>query len=252
MFLLFNMLSSFVIAFIANTKCLLISWLHSPCPVILEPKKIKSVIVSIVSPSICHKVMGLDARILLFWMLSFKLAFFFPLSASSINSFFFLFSFLFFIFLLYNIVLVFQYINMNLPQVYRCSPSWTLLPPRTIPHIISYMKQVVNKLLVPLYFLPWGLCHLHIWGYWYFSRQSRVYLEFHLAWHFTWYTLHVSSIRRVTVYSFGTLLSQFWTVYCPCLIINVASWSTYRFLRRQLRLFHVSIIKRIFQCFWSI
>ena len=55
--------------------CLLISWLQSPSAVILEPKKIKSVIVSIVSLSICHEVMGPDAMIFIFWMLSFKPAY---------------------------------------------------------------------------------------------------------------------------------------------------------------------------------
>ena len=61
--LLFNMLSRLVIAFLPRNNHL-ISWLHSPSAVILEAKKIKSVIVSIVSPSICHEVMGLDAMIL--------------------------------------------------------------------------------------------------------------------------------------------------------------------------------------------
>ena len=51
------------------------SWLQSLYTVILEPKKIKSVPVSIVSPSICHEVMGPDSMILVFWMLSFKPAF---------------------------------------------------------------------------------------------------------------------------------------------------------------------------------
>ena len=64
--LLFNMLSSFVIAFLPGSKHLLISWLQSPSAVILKPKKIKSVTVSVVSPSICHEVMGLDAIILVF------------------------------------------------------------------------------------------------------------------------------------------------------------------------------------------
>ena len=64
--LLFNMLSRLVITFLPRSKCLLISWLQSPSAVILEPKKIKSVTVSIVSPSICHEVMGLDAMILVF------------------------------------------------------------------------------------------------------------------------------------------------------------------------------------------
>ena len=75
MSLLFNMLSRFVITFLPRSKRLLISWLQSPSAVILEPKKIKSVTVSIVSPSICHEVMGQDAMIFVFWMLSFKPAF---------------------------------------------------------------------------------------------------------------------------------------------------------------------------------
>ena len=66
MSLLFNMLSRFIIAFPSRNKNLLISWLQSPSTVILEPKKIKSVMVSIVSPSICHEVMGPDAMILVF------------------------------------------------------------------------------------------------------------------------------------------------------------------------------------------
>ena len=72
MFLLLNTLSRFVIAFLPRSKCLFISWLRSPSAVILEPKKIKSVTVSIVSPPICHEGMGPDAMILVFWMLSFK------------------------------------------------------------------------------------------------------------------------------------------------------------------------------------
>ena len=66
MSLLFNMLSKLAIAFLPRSKCLLISWLQSPSAVILEPKKIKSVTISIVSPSICHEVMGLDALIFIF------------------------------------------------------------------------------------------------------------------------------------------------------------------------------------------
>ena len=61
MSLLFNMLSRLVITFLPKSKCLLISWLDSPSAVILEPKKIKSVTVSIISQCICHEVMGLDA-----------------------------------------------------------------------------------------------------------------------------------------------------------------------------------------------
>ena len=67
--------SRLVIAFLPRSKRLLISWLQSPSAVILEPKKIMSVTVPIVSPSVCHEVMGLNAMIFVFWMLSFKPAF---------------------------------------------------------------------------------------------------------------------------------------------------------------------------------
>ena len=66
MSLLFNMLSRLVIHFLPRSKCLLIAWLQSPSAVILEPPKIKSLTVSVVSPSICHEVMGPDAMSLVF------------------------------------------------------------------------------------------------------------------------------------------------------------------------------------------
>ena len=66
MSLLFNMLFRFVIAFLPWSKRVLISWLQSPSEVILEPPKIKSLTVSILSLSICREVMGLDAMILVF------------------------------------------------------------------------------------------------------------------------------------------------------------------------------------------
>ena len=64
--LLFNMLSRLVKAFLSRSKHLLISWLWSPSAVILEPPEIKSVTVSIVSPYVCHEVMGWDAMVLVF------------------------------------------------------------------------------------------------------------------------------------------------------------------------------------------
>ena len=74
------MLSSFVIVFLPRSKHLLISWLWSPPTVILEPKKVKSLTVSIVSPSVSLEIVGLDAMIFIFSMLSFK-------PASSLSSF---------------------------------------------------------------------------------------------------------------------------------------------------------------------
>ena len=75
MSLLFNKPSRLAIAFLPRNKHLLISWLQSPSAVILEPPKIKSLTVYVISPCFCPEVMGLDAMIFVFWMLSFKPAF---------------------------------------------------------------------------------------------------------------------------------------------------------------------------------
>ena len=75
MFVLSNMLSMLVIAFLSVSKCLLISWLQSACAVNLEPKKIKSLTVSIISTSIYNEVRGPDAMILVSGMLRFRTAF---------------------------------------------------------------------------------------------------------------------------------------------------------------------------------
>ena len=75
MSLLFNTLSRLSITFLPRSKHFSTSWLQLPSAVILEPKKLKSVTVSIVYPSICHEVMGPDAMILVFWMLSIKPSF---------------------------------------------------------------------------------------------------------------------------------------------------------------------------------
>ena len=87
MSLLLNVLYRLVTAFLPRGKHLLISWLQPPSAVILEPRKIKSVTVSVVSSSVCHEVMGLDAMIFTFWMLSFKPAF--SLSSLTFNKMFF-------------------------------------------------------------------------------------------------------------------------------------------------------------------
>ena len=67
-----SLLSRFVVAFLSRSRLLLISWLQSPSTVILEPKEIKSVTVCIVSPFVCHEVMGPDAMIFVSLMLGFK------------------------------------------------------------------------------------------------------------------------------------------------------------------------------------
>ena len=126
----FNMLCRLVMAFLPRSKRLLISWLQSPFVVILEPKKVKSLTVSIFSLSICRETMRLDAMILVFWMLS---------------------------------------------QLFHSS------------FLLSSRGS-----LVPLHFLPLGWCHLHIWGYWYFSWKPYFQLELHPAQHFAWCFLHIS------------------------------------------------------------
>ena len=68
----FNVLSRFFISFLSRSKHLLISWLQSPSAVILEPKKIKAITISIVSSSNCREVMGLDTLMFVFWILTFK------------------------------------------------------------------------------------------------------------------------------------------------------------------------------------
>ena len=84
--LLFNLLLRFVIAILPRSKHLLISWLWSPSVLILEPRKMKSDTVYTFLLSICHEVIGPDAMILVFWMLSFKPDFSLPLSPSSRGS----------------------------------------------------------------------------------------------------------------------------------------------------------------------
>ena len=126
--LLFNMLSRLVITFLTRSKCLLISWLQSPSAVILEPKIIKSLTVSIVSPSICHEVMGPDAMILVFWMLSFFILFYF-------------------IFKLYIIVLVLPNIKMNPPQVYMKSVFF-MATTKSLGHNISSKHNIHNMCIL--------------------------------------------------------------------------------------------------------
>ena len=128
MSLLFNMLSRLVITFLPRNKCLLISWLQLPSAVILEYRKIKSATVSLY---IYHEVMGPDAMILVFWMLSFK---------------------------------------------------------PTFPHSsFTFFKRLFSTSLSTV---RW--CHLHIWGYWYFSWQAWFQLVILPAHRFSWCTPHIS------------------------------------------------------------
>ena len=168
MSLLFNMLSRLVITFLPRSKHLLISFLQSPSAVILEPRNIATV--STVSPSICREVIGPDAMILVFWMLSFKPT---PLSLSSRGS------------------------------------------------------------LVLFHFLPWGWCHLHTWGYWYFFWKSWFQLVLPPAQRFSWRTLHTSLKKYGDNIQPWCTPFPIWNQSVPWPVPTVASWRAYRFLKRQ-------------------
>ena len=145
------MLSRFVITFLPRSKHLLISWLQSPSAVVLESKKIKSVTVSILFPSIYHEGLGQDVMIFIFWMLSFKPTF-------SLSSFTFI------------------------KRLFSSS-------------LLSTISVVSSAYL----------------RFWYFSRQCWFQLMLHPVQHFSWCTLHISEISRVTIYSLDIFLSQFGT-----------------------------------------
>ena len=167
MSLLFNMLSK--LAFLPNGKHLLISWLQSPSAVILEPLKIPSVTVSIVSPSIPHEVMGPDAMIFIFWMLNFKPTF-------SLSSFTFIkeaFQFLFTFCHKGSVICISEVIDIS-PVCASSSPAFRMM----------YSEYKLNKQGDSIQ--PWHT-PFPIWN------QS--------------------------------------IVLCP--VLTVASWPSYRFLRRQ-------------------
>ena len=186
MSLLFNKLSRLLIAFIPRSKCLLISWLQSPSAVILETKKIKSITVSIVSPSTCHEEMGQDAMILALecWVLS--QFFHSPVSLSSRVSF------------------------------------------------------------VPLHFLPLGLCHLQIWAIFIPAcAWFRLCLISHCVSSSPGFCMMYSAYK---LNKQGDDLQPWHTPFqiwnqslVACLVLTVASWPAYRFLRRQVRWSGISI-----------
>ena len=140
MSLLFNTLFGFIIAFFKRSKHLLISWLQSLSTVILEAKKIKSVTVSTVSPSICHELMGPDAMILVFWKLSFSQPLHYLLSPSSRY---------------FLVLLHFLYSALNKPGD-NIQPSHTLFP-------------IWNQSVVPCLVLTVGPWPAHR----FFRRQVR-------------------------------------------------------------------------------
>ena len=174
MYLLFNMMSTLVIAFLPKSKHLLISWLQSPSAVILELKKIKYLIVSIVSPSICHEVMGLDAMIFGFWMLNFKPGF-------SLSSFTF----------------IKKFFNSSLLSAIRM------------------VSSVYLRLLIFLLAILIPAC----------VSSSPVFLMMYSA-----YKLNNQGDNIQPWHTFFPMWNQ---SVVSCIVLAVASWPAYRFLRRQ-------------------
>ena len=186
MSLLFNMLSKLVIAFLPRSKRLLISWLQSPFAVILEPKKIKPVTVSIFCRSICHEVMGSDTMILVFWMLNFKPAF-------SLSSFTFI--------------------------------------KRLFSSLLSAVRVVSSVNLRLLIFLPAILIPA-------FASSSPAFLMM--------YSAYKLNKQGDNIQPWCTPFPIWNQSIVPCLVVTVATWPAYRFLRGQLRWSGIPISWRIF------
>ena len=141
MSLLLNMLSRLVITFLPRSKCPLISWLQSPSAVILEPPKLNFYPVSTVYPSISHEVMGPDAMILVFWMLSFKPTF---------------------------LLSTFTFIK-------RLFSSSSLSSIRVVSS--AYLRLLI---FLPAIFIPWGAESLLVENYWFIAINSlgaMIYIE---------------------------------------------------------------------------
>ena len=172
-----------VTAFLPRSKHLLISWL--PSAVILEPKKIKSVIFCTFPPSICHEVMGLDAMILVCWMLSFKPAF-------SLSSF----------------TLIKRLFSSSLLSAIRVASS-------------AYLRLLLFLLAI---LIPGGASSsLAFWSTCQWNKEGDNIQP--------WCTPFPILNQSVV----------------PCLVLTVASWPAYKFLRRQVRWNGSPISLRIFQ-----
>ena len=181
------MLSRWVIAFLPRRKCLLMSRLQSPSAVILEPRKMKSVTVSIIFPSICHEGMGPDAMIFVFWMLSFKPTF--PLSS-------------------------FTFIK-------RLFSSSSLSAIRVVSSAYLRLLIFLLAILIPA-------C----------ASSSPAFLLMYSAYKLNKQGDNIEPWR---------IPFPIWNKsIVPCPVLTVASWPTYRFLKRQVRWSGIPIFFRMF------
>ena len=186
--LLFNMLSRLVVTFLPRSKRLLISRLQSPSAVTLEPKQIKSATISTISLSISHEVMGLDAMILVFWMLSLKPTF-------SLSSFTFI------------------------KRLFSSS-------------LLSAIRVVSSAYLRLLIFLLAILITACV-------SSSPAFLMM--------YSAYKLKTQGDNIQPWHTPFPIWNQSVVPWLVLTVASWPAYRFLRRQVRWSAIPISFRIFQ-----
>ena len=170
------MLSRLVIAFLARSKHLLILRLQSPSAVILEPKKIMSLTLSIVSQSVFHEVMELDAMILVFWMLNFKPAFSLP----------------------------------SFTSIKRLFNSFSLSAIRVVSSV--YLRLLIFLAAI---FIP---------------ACASFSLAFCMM-----YSAYKLNKQGDNIQLWRTPLPIWNQSVAPCLVLTVASWPAYRFLRRQVR-----------------
>ena len=172
MSLLFNMPSKFVVAFLPRSKHLLILWMQSPFAVIMETKKIKSLTVSIVSPSICHEVMWMDAMILVFWMLSFKPTFSFS-SFTFINR----------LFQFSSVQLLSRVQLFATPWITACQASLSITSFRSLLKCMSIELVMPSNYLIlchPLLFLPPIPPSIRV-----FSNESTLHMRWPKYWSFS-------------------------------------------------------------------
>ena len=193
MSLLFNMLFRLVITFLPKSKRRLISWLQSPSAVILEPPKLKSATVSTVSSSVYNEVMGPDATILVFWMLSFKPTF-------SLSSFTF---------------------------IKRLFSSSSLSAIRVVSSVYLRLLIFLPAILIPSY--------------------ASSILAFLMM-----YSAYKLNKQGDNIQPWCTPFPIWKQSVVPCPVLTVASWTVYKFLKRQVRWSGIPISFRIFySLLWS-
>ena len=220
----------------------------------------------IVTLPICHAVMGLDAMIFVFWMLSFKPVL--SLSSFTFSKRFFSSSSLSAIRCM-NLMLKVKVKSesecmwkwKSLSCVQLCDPmdytvhgilqakllEWVTFPFSRGSSQSKDWTQVSR--IADRFFNSWAT--VHIWVYWYFSQQSWSQPVLHRAWHFTWRTLHISWIRRVTCTALMCSFFNLETVHCS-MSSSVSFWPAYNFLRWQVRCSGIPISLRIFHgLLWS-